>query len=106
MKVTGTGPGLAENVRGSGGASTATEVREKRRGGRQPSAGDIGSGDKVSISSKAKDAAKATQIAKAAPDVDEEKVTRLKAAIQSGTYKVDADKIADRLVDDHMATAF
>ncbi|MBI2605437.1 MAG: flagellar biosynthesis anti-sigma factor FlgM [Deltaproteobacteria bacterium] len=105
MKVTGTSPGSTENVRGPGGASVATEVREKRRGGRPSGAGDIGSGDKVSISSKAKDAAKAARIAKAAPDVDEEKVARLKAAIQSGTYGVDADKIADRLVDDHMATA-
>lgn len=106
MKVSGTGPSSTENVRGTGGASAATEVREKRRGGKPPGAGDIGSGDKVSISSKAKDVAKATKIAKAAPDVDEEKVARLKAAIQSGTYSVDADKIADRLVDEHMSTRF
>ena len=39
-------------------------------------------------------------------DVNEEKVARLKAAIQNGSYKVDAEKIADKMVDEHIGTIF
>lgn len=36
--------------------------------------------------------------------VDEAKVARLQKLIDEGKYKVDADKIADRLVDEHLNT--
>lgn len=58
---------------------------------------------KVSISNKAKESAQAKQIAKSASDVDEEKIQRLRAAIQNGTYKVNAEQIANRLVDEHLS---
>jgi flagellar biosynthesis anti-sigma factor FlgM len=34
--------------------------------------------------------------------VREEKIAALKARIAEGKYKVDADKVADRMVDDHL----
>ena len=54
------------------------------------------------ISSKAKDMAKAKQIASDAPDVREAKIAELKEQIQNKKYNVGADAIADKLVDDHM----
>jgi negative regulator of flagellin synthesis FlgM len=33
-----------------------------------------------------------------APDIDEEKVAAVKRALATGTYKVDPDRIADRLM--------
>lgn len=105
MKVSGTSPGSNEAVRGTGGAASAPEIRGKRKSARS-SRSDPASAEKVTISPKARDAAKAKQIAKSAPDVNEEKVARLKAAIESGAYRVDADKVADRLVDEHLSTMF
>jgi len=55
------------------------------------------------ISSKAKDMAKAKQVATDAPDVREAKIAALKEQIQNKKYNVGADKIADKLVDDHMS---
>jgi len=55
------------------------------------------------ISSKAKDMAKAKQIAADAPDVREAKIAALKEQIQNKKYNVGADAIADKLVDDHMS---
>ena len=55
------------------------------------------------ISSKAKDMAKAKQIAADAPDVREAKIAALKEQIQNKKYNVGADAIADKLVDDHLS---
>ena len=107
MKVTGTGPNSTDKTRdvtGAGSAAVVGGTREKKRGGRTQGA-ETGSTDKVEISTKARESAKAKDIAKAAPDVNEEKIARLRSAIQNGSYKVDADKVADRLVDEHLATS-
>lgn len=57
------------------------------------------------ISSKAKDMAKATQIAKDSPDVREAKIAELRDKIQNKKYNVSSSEIADRLVDDHIRLA-
>jgi negative regulator of flagellin synthesis FlgM len=81
----------------------ASQTKGRGGSGKTPVATE--GAEKVSISSRAKETAEATRIAKAAPDVNEEKVAKLKAAVQSGAYKVDAQKIADKLVDEHLGTA-
>ncbi|PIT99369.1 MAG: flagellar biosynthesis anti-sigma factor FlgM [Bdellovibrionales bacterium CG10_big_fil_rev_8_21_14_0_10_45_34] len=57
---------------------------------------------KVDLSERAKDILRAKEIAMNTSDVDEEKVARLQSLIDSGKYKVDAQAIADRMVDDHL----
>ena len=57
------------------------------------------------ISSKAKDMAKAKQIATDTPDVREAKIAELKERIQNKKYNVGADAIADKLVEDHIRMA-
>lgn len=60
---------------------------------------------KSEISSRAKDMAKAKQIATDAPDVREAKIAALREQIKNKTYNVSADAIADKLVDDHIRLA-
>jgi negative regulator of flagellin synthesis FlgM len=57
------------------------------------------------ISSKAKDMAKAQQIAADTPDVREAKIAALREQIQNKKYNVSANDVADRLVDDHIRLA-
>ncbi len=85
-------------------APSATEGK-KRGIARRKSDVDTSTSTNVEISSKAKGAALAEKVAKATPDMNEEKIARLKAAIESGTYKTDAKAIADRLVDEHLTGA-
>ncbi len=47
--------------------------------------------------------AKAKAVAGETPDVREEKIAALRSRIAAGKYNVDADAIADRMVDDHIA---
>lgn len=58
------------------------------------------------ISEEARVYQKTTELVNAAPDVRKEKVAALKKALASGTYAPDATKIADALVDEHVATDF
>ncbi len=85
----------------------AKESREARRSTRgEGVAGKAQSQEKVEVSSRAKDAAQARSIAASAPDVREDKVAKLKQAVQGGNYEVDANRVADRMVDEHMETMF
>jgi negative regulator of flagellin synthesis FlgM len=107
MKIKGSDPSIqGSSVQSSNSTSRASKVgsQDSKYGAKNSSA--IESSDKVQISSRAKEAAKAKAIAKQAPDVNEEKVARLKAQIQSGNYNVDPHAIADKLVDEHIATGF
>lgn len=55
----------------------------------------------VSLSDKAQQVKKATDIAKQ-DSVDEKKIAMFQNLIDSGKYSVDSAKVADKLIDDHM----
>lgn len=57
------------------------------------------SGDRVEISSDASIMAKAMDAVRSASDVRADRVAELKKAIHNGTYKVDAKKVADKMLD-------
>jgi negative regulator of flagellin synthesis FlgM len=56
--------------------------------------------DTVALSSAAKDIQEAQKQLEAIPDVREDKVAQLKEQIENGTYEIDADKIADKMLKD------
>lgn len=55
--------------------------------------------DKVEISSFAKELQSAKQMVNAAPDVREEKVAEIKDKLAKGTYNVDSETFADKMLD-------
>ena len=56
--------------------------------------------DQLSLSEKAKEYQSAMNALKDTPDIRKEKVEAIKHQIQTGTYKVDAGKIAKKMLDD------
>ena len=54
----------------------------------------------VSLSERSQDILKAKQLAMAAPDIREDRVSELQKQIDAGKYKVDAKDIADKMVDE------
>jgi len=58
------------------------------------------------ISEEARVFQKTTELVKKAPDIRAEKVAAMKKKVDEGTYKLDAAKVADALVDEHLATDF
>ncbi len=54
--------------------------------------------DRIDISQKGKEVASIIASLNSLPDVREEKVQSIKEAINSGTYKVDAIKVAEKML--------
>jgi flagellar biosynthesis anti-sigma factor FlgM len=88
--------------------SSAKKSEHLKKAAYENSNVDAASGSKktdsvnAEISTKARDMAKATQIAKDTPDVREAKIAALREKIQNKKYDVSSSAIADRLVDDHI----
>lgn len=62
----------------------------------------VASSTSVNVSARAQDAMKAKELATPNMGVDDAKVARLQAMIDKGEYKVNADAIAERMLDEHM----
>ena len=54
--------------------------------------------DRVSLSANARDIQIAKNAVEATPEIREEAVQDLKKDVDAGTYKIDSDKIADKMV--------
>ena len=61
----------------------------------------LSSSDQLEISQVGKDYQIAKQAIKSVPDVREDRVNELKAAIAAGTYNVSDEDIADKIINDY-----
>lgn len=69
---------------------------------KKTSTADLSSSSRVELSSRAQDIKRAKDIAmNSTPDIDEAKVARLQALIDKGQYKVNAEAVAEKLLDEH-----
>lgn len=62
--------------------------------------------DKVSISTQSRDINVARGVIEDLPEIREARVAELKKAVDSGTYQVDAEKLADKLALDSLVNIF
>lgn len=77
------------------------KVGEKQQtdGQRIEGGGQQGQDTVVNISQASKEAQRIKEIVASEPDIREDKVAELKDKIERGTYKVDNNAVADKLVD-------
>jgi negative regulator of flagellin synthesis FlgM len=106
MKITHNKIGQQLNLTDAGKADKAGDAKvSNQRGANAADAlAEASDATRVDVSTRAQDAKKIKELAMAAPDVDMEKVARFRSLIDSGNYKVDAQAVADRMVDDHLET--
>ncbi len=79
----------------------ADESQVKKQVDQQPVTTDTGkssTSDTVSLSDNAVQIGKINSTVESAPVVDAKRVEEVKAAINNGTYEVDAAKVADKLM--------
>lgn len=60
-------------------------------------------GDSVNLSSRSKEFAKARTEVDRTAEIRAEKVEALRAKVLAGEYKVDSDKVAEKMVDEHLS---
>lgn len=85
-----------------GKADSAAALKKDIKPGALKSNENLKGSSNVNVSERAQMMSKAKEIAGSPMTVDEAKVARLQKMIDEGNYKVDAEAIADRLVDEHM----
>lgn len=94
---------LNANQVGASQVSEQHKVQKKSVEGSKDSAAKNPSvaptGDRVEISNDAAVLARGMEAVKNSPDVRADRVAELKRALQSGAYKVDAKKIAEKMLD-------
>lgn len=79
-------------------AMAAAALRKNAAASGMSSAGVVRQPDAVTISDSARSIAAATKAVSAAPDVREDRVNEIKAAIAAGTYTVDSRRLASKLI--------
>ncbi len=104
MKVTQHSPATTTTIE----KSKPTQINPAGKSGSESAPIDKAnqSGARVEISDAAKLMEQASDVAKSSPDIRADKVAALKKSILDGTYKIDAQAIADKLVDEHLANDF
>ncbi|MEW6263497.1 MAG: flagellar biosynthesis anti-sigma factor FlgM [Thermodesulfobacteriota bacterium] len=71
------------------------EGRPKAQAG---SASEAGSVDKVNLSDRSREIARAQELVRDAPEFRAEKVAEIKAGVEAGTYKVNSLQTADKIL--------
>jgi negative regulator of flagellin synthesis FlgM len=104
MKITHNKIGQKLNLTDAGKTDKVADQKDLKGAKSLGNAADLVGATRVEVSPQAQDAKKIKELAMAAPDVDMEKVARFRNLIDSGQYKVDAQAVADRMVDDHLET--
>lgn len=103
MKISNKMPNPMQNAETGKAAKSAQPdaVFDTKRGKGSVAGAGLGGSTRVDLSPRAQEMAKAKELARPNDSIDEAKVARLQKLIDDGKYKVDADAIADRLLDEH-----
>ena len=77
-------------------------VKQTNRITEKPASTPASKGDRVDLSDRARELQAARKAVAGMDDVDHAKVARIKAQVQAGTYKVDATRTADKMIDESL----
>lgn len=95
------GPGAKIDSAKSAKSDAIAGANKDVKAGAMQAKSSIKQNSNVDVSERAQMMQKAKGLA-SGDSIDEAKVARLQKMIDEGNYNVDADKIADRLVDEHL----
>lgn len=93
---------------GSGQVNTQNTASDRTSGARNPQSqsGDQAkartpdaSGENVNLSSQAKDLKQLEQKLGNFPETDDERIEQIRSALESGSYKIDAEKLAQKMLE-------
>jgi negative regulator of flagellin synthesis FlgM len=98
LKTSTNSPSAAKTKATHNTATTSTAAKTER----PTLTGNARESAKTEISDRAKEMSQAKALAQSAPDIREDRVAKLKEQISQGKYEINAEAIADRMVDEHL----
>ncbi len=103
MKVSNKPSGPMQNAEALKTKTVGAESILEAKKGKSPAveSSEMAKSARVDVSSRAQDIRKAKELSTPNAGVDEAKVARLQALIDKGEYKVNAEAIAERMLDEH-----
>jgi len=98
MEITGKGPGISLEA-------YVTQIKDNKAAaavGEASAAAPAAQQDKVVLSPEAREVQEAKRQLEAVPDIRTEKVAELRQRIESGTYQVEGDRVAVRMISESL----
>jgi negative regulator of flagellin synthesis FlgM len=93
MEINGTNPLIVLN-------NNVQRIESSQQTGRvQQRSGDNSGSDRLDLSDRSREIAHFEELAQSVPDVRESKIAQIRGAIESGTYNVKAEKIAEKIIE-------
>jgi flagellar biosynthesis anti-sigma factor FlgM len=95
-----TGQEITNSVRQPEHVGRTTEASQSQSTEGVDNSSEVGTSDKVELSSRARDIQHAREVAQGAPEIREDKVEAARRALQSGNLKLQGQELADKLLQD------
>lgn len=95
----GIGPGQVNTQRTTADKSTSNQSAQPAPSDQAKSQARGARGDSVSLSNQAKDLKQLEQKLGDFPEMDDERIAEIRSALENGTYKIDAEKLAQKMLE-------
>jgi negative regulator of flagellin synthesis FlgM len=95
-----TGQEITNNVRRPEHVGRNTEASQSQSSESVDNSSEVGTSDKVELSSRSRDIQRAREVAQGAPEIRADKVEAARHALQSGDLNLNGQDLADKLLQD------
>lgn len=95
----GIGPGQVNNQRPSADKASGSDAPKQAGAEQAKSQTTNARGENVNLSSQAKNLKQLEQRLGEFPEMDDERIEQIRTALEDGSYKVDAEKLAQKMLD-------
>ncbi|MBW0146062.1 flagellar biosynthesis anti-sigma factor FlgM [Marinobacter arenosus] len=95
----GIGPGQVNTQRTTADKSTGSQNTQPAPSDPAKAQAQGARGDNVSLSSQAKDLKQLEQKLGDYPEMDDDRIAEIRSALENGTYKIDAEKLAQKMLE-------
>ncbi|KPQ01724.1 flagellar biosynthesis anti-sigma factor FlgM [Marinobacter sp. HL-58] len=95
----GIGPGQVNTQKTTADKSSGTQNTQPSAGEQAKTQAQSARGENVNLSSQAKDLKQLEQKLGNYPEMDDERIEQIRTALENGSYKIDAEKLAQKMLE-------
>jgi len=99
VDLNGIGPGQVNTTRTTADKSTGSQSSPSTAGEQAKAQSPAARGESVSLSNQAKNLKQLEQKLGDYPEMDDDRIAQIRSALESGTYKIDAEKLAQKMLE-------